>query len=456
MFKYISGLIIFIILLMGCKQEGSSQRDLDKKQQDDVDVQMTDREQLSLSDEYISMLDFSQLISTKGNYIYVASIENKNWNISKYLMEKYKKTILMMIENSDTTKKVISNTMVKEDQASKIYKTKYPLSNILRLSANNNEEIYVEMVSNLQKKKSPELIKTPKIKRTDEPPEGYIELPKPVTENQEDGTTATQDVKKKPPLEPLDEEEIFDPENKATRYIYKFNKDGNFAYKIGINGKNSEPFKISDNIIELYCDQNNNLYVIIKDLQRNKMSEAHLGSNSFLIYRFDNTGKLVDKVSTDDIKLDFSDYKIANPMLVINEMKISPKDEKLYIFCSFYGKKYEITSKRLFEYKFADKSVSTTLTLSENTEKDENSEINYLNSFLSGITQDNLAFILCPEKTGLSYVFKVYDTDGKLQDEKKITLKNKSADWKGFKVTDLGKIIGIFTSSNNELMFHYY
>ncbi|MDH5681974.1 MAG: hypothetical protein OEZ36_10325, partial [Spirochaetota bacterium] len=124
------------------------------------------------------------------------------------------------------------------------------------------------------------------------------------------------------------------PVKVSNRFILKFNEEGKFLYKLGSTGKNGRSFDPGKSIVKMVCDQDDNLFLILRSAAK-----------------YDNNGKLVTKIKHEIYKFSPDGNRIYHHtniksylpqdnkyIYLIDDLDISSNGEEILVLLSYYKK----------------------------------------------------------------------------------------------------------------------
>ncbi|GMT50037.1 MAG: hypothetical protein IEMM0008_1576 [bacterium] len=244
------------------------------------------------------------------------------------------------------------------------------------------------------------------------------------------------------------------------KYIYKFNNQGEFLYKIGKEGKintdstTGKPFVGNQQINKMICDQHGNLCLILQSFNPKAKASNLYGHHQYEFYRFSPKGKR-DMYIHDLSKL-LSIDKDYNSQ--IERIEITPVSEKLLFQVAYYLKKKSPVSQKIAYKKLILVSLRNPSN-SKVVKKLEGTEISY--TIFEVTENDNIYLHIPPPKGFTSYntkklknefTFQVINKNGNNVVQKEITLTRRPDDemhW--FTLGEKGQII-IFIKTKTKLI----
>ncbi|MDH4128088.1 MAG: hypothetical protein OEV44_05005 [Spirochaetota bacterium] len=337
-------------------------------------------------------------INMNGKEALIISSNKISLNINK--LEKLEGKI-----NNDSNNNIINEKIQPKSKS-------FPFNHILDFTANWNEEIYV------------------------------MNLLLPPEEKIKDTNGKLKDTKNTPIT--------------SAKYIYKFNKNGDYIYKLGTKGKDGEPFTDSKLLSKMYCDKNDNLYLIFKSYHQ--IPKDIRLDQSIDLYRYKRSGELdVQKKDINKlipIEADYYSYT--------EQIEITPSSENMIFLVSYYPKdvnkninSIEPSYKKLFVLNLEDDEYKVKLIRTlKNKEK-------YYSLF--GITESDEIYLTIPTSSESQvdtyfqiYNFQVLNKNGNNKEIKSLVLnKNPKVSWSWFSLGTSGKVI-IYSEIGSKFIYHFY
>ncbi len=247
------------------------------------------------------------------------------------------------------------------------------------------------------------------------------------------------------------------PQNvKQEKFLLKFDKNGNFLYKIGKTGKNGLPFDLDKGLHLIYCDKNNYLYLIFKSYNDKSPS---LFKESYELFRITPQGN-IDIHENDILK-----WVPAEKGFVFNlsEIQITPASQKLLFHIKYYPttksnnskeRGFNPTLSKLIFIDLQNKSYK-----SDVIRELKNEELKYS---LLGVNDQDETYLNIPlpeSKNTLQhklYNIQVLTPSGRNKEIKSLLLENNPEDtWHWFSVGLNGELV-VFTKRSQKMIFNYY